>query len=526
MSPLDIRLAEAPAEPLEPRAALAATELAARLAPDDANTLSALGHARRVAGDLRGAVTAFRRAVARADLGGLPAGPRARMLANLALAHLDLAEDRTALEAARRAIAVDPTCAIGHLNAGVALYRLGEGDAVGHLERAIALDPADPAPRNTLGLLHHRAGEPGKAEALIRASLARMPGGSAHAAPVHANLGRVLRAQGRMDEAFACFDMASRLDPHQPEHRFNRAVVRLLQGRLDEAWDDHEARRDMTEYGREGVLPIPEWDGGPVEGRTVLLRAEQGLGDTLQFVRYAAELRERGARVLLGVPTALARLLGSVPGVDAVLPDGSKLPPVDLQCMMLSLPHRFRTRVTSVPARVPYLAAEAARVDAWRQRLSHLPGRRIGLVWAGNPKHKNDRNRSIDPSLLDPLARVVGVSWVSLQVGPRGAEAHGTAIGKALFDPTAELTDFAETAALLEALDGLVTVDTSVAHLAGALGRPVSLLLPADPDWRWMLGRSDSPWYPTMRLHRQHRARDWSKALRRLASDLALPPRE
>jgi len=521
MSPLDANAAVPPPNPPEPRVTQALAEAQARAFPGDPGALMGLGHARRLAGDQVGAVTAFRRAAAMADLAGAAAPLRSRILANLALAHLDRSEDQTALDVARQAIGLDGNCAVAQLNAGVALYRLGEPEAQAHLERAIALDPNDPAPRNTLGLLHHRAGKSKEAEALIRASLARMPGGTADAAPVQANLGRVLRAQGRLEEAYASFDLASRLAPSVAEHRFNRAVIRLLQGRLEEAWDDHEARRDMAEYGREPSLPIPTWTGGPVEGKRILLRAEQGLGDTIQFVRYATLLADRGAIVSLGAPTPLLRVLGTVPGLAAVLPDGATLPQFDLQAMLLSLPWCCRTGLDRVPARVPYLHAEKDLITAWRGRLAELKGLRFGLVWAGNPKHKNDRNRSIDPGLLHRLAGVQGVSWVSLQVGPRGAEAAGSAIGHALFDATAELTDFAETAALLQVLDGVVSVDTSVAHLAGAMGRPVSLLLPWDPDWRWMWEGDRSPWYPTLRIYRQERPRDWAAPISRLATDLA-----
>jgi hypothetical protein len=228
----------------------------------------------------------------------------------------------------------------------------------------------------------------------------------------------------------------------------------------------------------------------------------------------------RGAgRVLLLVQAPLRRLLAGLPGVDRLLTPGETLPPFDLHCPLLSLPGAFRTALSTVPAEVPYLRPEPEAAARWRERLAPLPGLRAGLVWAGNPGHSNDRNRSIPFDALSPLWRVPGVSWASLQVGARAGDPRQAGTG-AVHDLSPALGDFAETAAAIAALDLIVAADTAVAHLAGALGRPVWLMLPHVPDWRWLLRREDSPWYPTARLFRQERPGDWAGVVGRIAAEI------
>jgi hypothetical protein len=250
----------------------------------------------------------------------------------------------------------------------------------------------------------------------------------------------------------------------------------------------------------------------------LLLHAEQGLGDTLQFCRYAPLAAAR-ARVVLEVQAPLARLLSSLPGVSQVIARGEALPAFDAQAPLLSLPRAFGTTIETVPARVPYLAADPDQAAAWGRRLAALPGLKVGLCWAGEPRAgfpelaAIDARRSISLAALAPLAKVAGVSFVSLQKGAPAAQAADPPPPMALFDYTAELADFADTAALVENLDLVISVDTSVAHLAGAMARPVWLLNRFDTCWRWLLDRQDSPWYPTLRLFRQTTPGDWTSVI-------------
>jgi hypothetical protein len=265
----------------------------------------------------------------------------------------------------------------------------------------------------------------------------------------------------------------------------------------------------------------PQWTGQvPLEGRSILLFAEQGLGDTIQFLRYVPLVARRAARVLLQLPPALLPVLPD-PGANCrVLRPGEPVPPHDLQCSLMSLPYAFGTALADIPAEIPYLQADADRRAHWAQILASARRPRVGIVWSGNPQHRNDRRRSIPLPMfraIDPGA----VQFAALQPQVRDADREALAGWPDVLDFGPELRDFAETAALIEALDLVVTVDTSVAHLAGALGKPVWILLPYVPDWRWMLDRADSPWYPTAKLYRQDADRDWAPVLARVRSDLA-----
>ncbi|MGH7345405.1 MAG: glycosyltransferase family 9 protein, partial [Candidatus Rokuibacteriota bacterium] len=260
-------------------------------------------------------------------------------------------------------------------------------------------------------------------------------------------------------------------------------------------------------------------------GRTILLCSEQGLGDTIQFARYASLVRERGARVVLGCPAPLQSLLGTVPGVAEVVADGAKLPPFDWQVPLMSLPRVFGTTVETIPGTTPYLTAGEADTELWRSKLAAGASTfKVGLAWAGHPQNRNDRRRSIPLRAFAPLAPVSGITFHSLQGGDAARQLDRAPLP--IVDHDAERYDFAGLAALVASLDLVISVDTAVAHLAGALDKPVWTLLPWAPDWRWLLGRDDSPWYPTMRLFRQPSAGDWAGVLARVGDELAraVPP--
>lgn len=337
---------------------------------------------------------------------------------------------------------------------------------------------------------------------------------------------KVCNDLGRSAEVLASLERAVQLAPSQALAQYQRGMVRLQQGDMPGAWADFEARLRVAELATRPLGGIPVWTGSePLAGKTLLLTCEQGLGDTIQFCRYATALAARGARPVLGVQPALRNLLGSIPGVAAAVTNGDRLPALDLQCTLLSVPHHVGTTLLSIPAMTPYLQAPAQRVSAWRRRLDslgHAAGdaarshgrRRVGLICSGNAHHVNDLHRSMP---LERMTTLIGlpIEWHLLQTDLRSRdEPWLQRLGIA--DHRAALSDFCETAALMQCLDAVVSVDTSAAHLAGALGVPLYLLLPANPDWRWMMNRDDSPWYPSARLLRQRILDDWSEPLARL----------
>jgi len=325
-----------------------------------------------------------------------------------------------------------------------------------------------------------------------------------------------------MDEALRSFGAALAIEPENPDAHFNEALTRLCLGDFRRGLQKYEYRWERPEYAKERpVYPRPIWRGErELKGKTILLVAEQGLGDAIQFVRYAPLVAALGAKVLLGVRPQLTALMATVPGVSQVIGGGEILPEFDLYCPLLSLPLAFNTDLATIPSTVPYIRPHEERVARWRDRLGQSGRLRIGICWAGVGAHPNDRRRSIPLKRFATVLAVPGIDFVSLQKDVGAADAailseHGAAqLGQ-------EFTDFADTAAVVSMLDLVIAVDTSVAHLAGAMGKAVGVLLPFSPDFRWMLGRTDSPWYSTMRLFRQSAYGDWDAPLTRICQELA-----
>ena len=331
-------------------------------------------------------------------------------------------------------------------------------------------------------------------------------------AELHYNLGSALQRQGLYAEALACYGRALALKPDYAEAHLNRSLALLLTGEFDEGWQEYEWRFAVARYDRKFDQPL--WSGEPLAGASILIHAEQGFGDTLQFVRYIPAVAERGGRVVLEVPESLVRLARTVAGASEVVAAGDPLPGFDCHCPLLSLPRVFKTNLATIPNAVPYLRVPAEASAGWAERIPTTPGPRVGIVWAGTTVG------AIDLRLLQPLWEVDGVSWFSLQVGERSGDISSLD-GVKIADLSPWLADFAETAAAVCRLDLVISVDTSVAHLAGALGRPTWLLLRYPPEWRWLLEREDSPWYPTARLFRQRKEGDWPCVAREVAAALA-----
>ena len=330
----------------------------------------------------------------------------------------------------------------------------------------------------------------------------------------HSNLAIALREQGRVADAEAGFKRALELDPAYAEAHVNYAFLLLQTGRFERGWQEYEYRWQAKNHEPLPAFGKPLWLGeSDVRNKSILLWAEQGLGDSIQFVRYATLLAQRGATVHLLVPPPLKALLASCTGVASVLVPGEPLPPFDYHCPLLSLPLACKTELDTIPANIPYLAASAAAIAQWRDRLGEPQALRVGLVWAGSPRTNQpsaeaiDRQRSIGFNRLQALLDIEGIEFYSLQVGePARSQLNGH---PKVRDFTGQLHDFSDTAALIANLDLVISVDTSVIHVAGALGKPVWLLNRYNTCWRWLSDRSDSPWYPSLRIFRQLTLGDW-----------------
>jgi len=344
-------------------------------------------------------------------------------------------------------------------------------------------------------------------------------------ADVWNNLGNLRRRQGRLADAEACYISGIASRPDAADLHTHLAMLLLHRGDFTAGWAAYEWRwRSTLLDGGRPDIAAPLWCGGTLDGKTLLIHAEQGFGDTLQFCRYVPLAAARGARVILAVPAPLVRLLGNLPGASLVVDQQDPWPLCDLHCPMLSLPLAFGTTLATIPQSGTYLQAGAETARAWHSRLEQTSGRhrRIGLVWAGNPRRDVpalaaiDRRRSLNPETLAPLFDVPGVRYFSLQKdGPRAPEHFP------MIDFMDEMSDFADTSGLLANLDLVISVDTAVAHLAAAMGKPVWLLDRFDPCWRWLADRRDSPWYPTLRIYRQTSPDDWASVIADAARDLA-----
>ncbi|HMA48691.1 MAG TPA: tetratricopeptide repeat-containing glycosyltransferase family protein [Magnetospirillaceae bacterium] len=421
----------------------------------------------------------------------------------------------------RRALELDPAHADALANLGCALRDLGNLDeAVLTLCAALELKPRGGEIYSNLGNALKDMGRLTEAEAACRAAVALMPGSTV----AKFNLGCVLQDQRKFAEAESFYRSAIAAEPDYVRAHWNLGLALLAQGKFKEGWAEHEWRaRTQRSWSPALTFEEPAWTGEDLAGKTLLIHREQGLGDNIQFARYAVLAAAQGARVVVLTYPSLAGLLRTLPGVAEVVADGEPLPAFDLQAPILSLPHLFGTELSTIPAEVPYLRADPDRVAAWRARLAPLPGLKVGLVWAGGTRPNDadwariDSRRSLALAQFADIAGLQGISLVSLQKGQAAAQAKGFPIA----DFTDEIEDFADTAALIEALDLVVSVDTAVAHLAGALGKPVWILSRYDACWRWLDQRDDSPWYPTARLYREGQPHSWPDVLARVKDDLS-----
>jgi Flp pilus assembly protein TadD len=481
-----------------------------QLDPSKADTCNTLGAVCAESGRHDEAVAWYQRALAlRPDHAGAQA--------NLGHTWAALERPDQALACFEALRAAQPAHPGVHFMVGTALSQLGRhDDAAAAFRQALVQRPDDALAMSHLAKTLTRLGAADAAIAMARQALALQP----RLADAWSHLGTPLQHKGEAAEAQAAFRQALDIDPKRPYDRFNLALNLLLQGDFAAGWADYECRLELPSFPRLGPAPrCPTWRGEALAGRSLLVVAEQGLGDLIQFSRYVPLLRERGATVVLQCQAGLLRLMQTLPGVARCV-DVEQVPPdTDFAVPVMSLPLRLRTTRQTIPASVPYLHATLPDTLKWRRRLAGLPdGPRVGLVWQGRATHGADRYRSVPLAALDPLADLAGVHFISLQRDPP-AEPPGP-MSRRLIDLAAEQTDMADLAGLLANIDLVISVDTSVCHLAGAMARPLWVLLQKGPDFRWLLNRNDSPWYPSARLFRQAQLGDWGSVVERVRTTL------
>jgi tetratricopeptide (TPR) repeat protein len=482
---------------------------AVRFNPNMAEAHNNLANALQTTGQMTEALASYQQA--------LRCRPEnAEALNNFGTALTDLGRVEEAIDCFRKALRIKDQYAAAHSNLGEALKRLGRlDDALASLQRAIEIDPRFPEAQNTMG--------------------------------------DTLKCLGHRQKALAHFEEALKLRPDFGRARYNRALMWLQQGDLDRGWKEYEWRWTERNSGRRAFRQ-PLWDGTSLLGKTILLHAEQGLGDTFQFIRYLPLVKARGGRVIVECQPALHRFLSHLPGIDELITRGSPLPTYDVHAPLGSLPGIFRTTLDTVPNAVPYLRADSQLVHLWQKHLKtsgvrcpesgvrrkHVldTGHRtpdtgrffVGISWQGNPAYGLDRHRSILLQSFAPLAQIEGVQLISLQKGPGTEQLQALTPDTGLRTPDFEIrtpdgldetsSPFMDTAAIMMSLDLVITSDTAIPHLAGAMGVPVWVALPAVADWRWLLDRDDIPWYPTMRLFRQTEAGNWQDVFERMAAAL------
>lgn len=527
-------------------AAIAAYRRALALRPDFPEVLCNLGNVLHQKRDFPAAIAAYRDA-----LRLKPDFPEVHNSLGVALRSLGQLD--SAVASYRAALALKPDYLAARSNLALALRAQEKWDEAHAVCRQVLATAPDHVPTLlTLGGILEAQRQPEEAAAVYRQILAREP---QHAGAL-ANLGGILQAQGRLDEAIALYRRALAADPHHVETltnlgtalqarndlpgaiasyeralaaqpdlaqaRFNLGICQLTAGDFRAGWRNYEARWQCEMARSRRAFAQPLWLGEtPLAGKTILVYPEQGLGDTLQFIRYIPQLAALGAKVVLEVQPPLRALVGGFPGTRAVVARGDALPPFDAHCPLLSLPLALSAAGDAIPADVPYLRVPAEKLAAWQPRFAGTRRPRIGLVWSGGPHHKSDHLRSIPLEVFKSILAGSTAQFFCLQKDVKDADAPVLAATPEIIPLAGELRDFADTAAIIAQLDLVISVDTSVAHLAGALGKPVWILLPFAPDWRWQLARTDSPWYPTAKLFRQPAPGDWPAVLAHIRAALA-----
>jgi tetratricopeptide (TPR) repeat protein len=533
--------------------ALASFDHALKLRPDHAETHSNRGNTLKE-------LKRFAEALASYDCALALRPDYAEALSNRSNALIELNRFEEALATCDLALKLRPDFAQAHSNRGNTLKELKRfAEALASYDRALALQPDYAEAQSNRGNVLHELNRFDEALASYDRALALRPDfAEAHCnrgnalqelrrfadalasydralmlrpdfAEAHSNRGNALKELNRFDEALASFDHALALRSDFADAHFNEALCRMLTGDLRRGWEQYEWRWETAQLRNEKRnFARRQWAGSnEIAGKTILVHAEQGFGDTLQFCRYVPRVAERGARVILEVQKPLRALMSTLPGAAQIVARGDRLPNFDLHCPLLSLPLAFGTELATIPSAMPYLSALESKTSAWRDRLGKHERPRVGLVWAGSPRkelpnaNRIDRQRSLEFDRLAPVFQVTTCEFYSLQKGDDPVtQLRDSTLRHRVIDWTEDLHDFSDTAALIENLDLVIAVDTSVAHLAGALGKPFWLINRYNTCWRWLLDREDSPWYPTARLFRQDDTREWDNVVARVAAAL------
>jgi len=445
---------------------------------------------------------------------------------NLGMALTALGQFDEALTCLRQAIAIRPDYAAAHHNMAIAFKELRRFDeASAELRQALRLMPSNVGWHCDLGAALIELGRWEEAVVCLRQAIALQP----DYAPAYDRLAFALKYLSEWDEAVACLRQAIRLQPDFAEARGHLGMLLLLLGELREGFDEYRWRWHAANFpDKPPDLSCPPWEGENLAGKAILVRCEQGLGDSIQFIRYAIPLSSMAARVCVQTDPALASLFRSIPGIEVVTETPADSSDIDYHVALLCLPRLFATDMESIPTEVPYLSPDPSKIAGWAPRLAQDGRMKIGLVWAGNSCIEDpdaramDLRRSVTLQHFSPLADIAGVQFYSLQKGDSSEQALRPPTGMNIIDMTGDLHDFEDTAALITHLDLIISVDTSVAHLAGALGKPVWLLNRFDTCWRWLLNRDDSPWYPSLRQFRQSIPGDWTGVIAQVRDALQL----
>jgi tetratricopeptide (TPR) repeat protein len=496
-------------------AALGLLEAALKINPRSADVLSNLGMTLAALNRDADALVTLDQALALAPRNFEALNNRGNVL-------LKLARPAEALAAFEQASALEPRFLGARASRGNALAQLGRFDeALAQYDAVLAASPSHAETHYNRGNALASLGRHQEAIAAHDRALAMRP----NYVKALLNRGLALQACNRHQDALASFGQVLATDKDNADAHHNESLSLLTLGDYSRGFETYEWRWQRSGMPARRRFGKPLWLGEyPLGRKTILLHGEQGLGDTIQFARYAPLLARTGAKVVLEVQPELTRLLARIEGVAGVVARGAPLPDFDVHCPVGSLPRALRTQPATIPAEVPYLTADAERIAKWRTRIESLPAPRIAIAWAGNASHANDRNRSMALSRLAPLLATERASFVSIQRELRGEDADLVARMPRLTHVGDDLADFDDTAAVATLADLVISVDTAVVHLAGALGRPTWILVPFWPDWRWMLGREDSPWYPTARLFRQPAPGDWDSVLARVTDELSRLP--
>jgi tetratricopeptide (TPR) repeat protein len=438
-----------------------------------------------------------------------PGLPEAHYILGIAFYEQEQADE--AIVSWQKALLLKPRFPEVYFNLGIAYYNKGRlEEALDLCLKAVELDSSLAEAHYNLGLVYYGKDLPDEAIRCWQKTLQINPGHR----DAYNNMGAAFQEKHELNKAQRCFQKAIDNNPDFPEAHWNKSLCHLLAGSFPEGWEEYQWRFLINAIFYNRHFPQPLWEGDDLLGKRILLYAEQGFGDTIQFIRYVPLVVQKGARVIVECQEDLVPLLQPMERIEKLIKFGQPLPAFDVHCPLLSLPLAFKTGLRDIPSNIPYLSLDSHLIDKWNElTIKEQANLKVGLVWAGSPTHKKDRKRSMNFEAFKPLADIPGITFYNLQKGEAAAQIKNKPKGMKLIDMAKELVDFTETGALIKNLDLVISVDTAVAHLTGALGKPVWTLLPYAPDWRWMLNRKDSPWYPSMRLFRQPAPGDWDSVI-------------